>query len=284
MKKRILEESFANIDDKYIVEALDYKKEKGRVISFPHSRGTLSKAAAIFLIVLCVGTVSTVVAASVKKLFFTEHTAYVGELDFDPEEASKGLYDEDIEENDSFYMDVDEVVYGDATVQWSIKWKLSHEDLVEYEYDYDTYEAAVTDGEFHKWFDTLPGEQRRVYIGTQNFEIEEAKKKFIRLNAGYCYKGKMYYIEQQKWLGDDDFFISFYDNKQNEREYINKAGIKFMLVDDVREGFAPGEKYIYTDTIILDGNIKGRVLFENMSEEDIHEVLEHFTANNEAVE
>ena len=81
MKKELVEEALTNIDDRYIEEALTYKKSK--IINFPRTTSKLVKAATVTLAVLAVGSATVYAGAEVlKKIFYTEHTMSTGNPDY----------------------------------------------------------------------------------------------------------------------------------------------------------------------------------------------------------
>ncbi len=61
----MVEEALTNIDDRYIEEALTYKKSK--IINFPRTTSKLVKAATVTLAVLAVGSATVYAGGSVKE-------------------------------------------------------------------------------------------------------------------------------------------------------------------------------------------------------------------------
>ena len=96
MKKELVEEALTNIDDRYIEEALTYKKSK--IINFPRTTSKLVKAATVTLAVLAVGSATVYAGAKVfKKVTFTDNSMIMGNPDLVDEEELE-YEDVDIDE------------------------------------------------------------------------------------------------------------------------------------------------------------------------------------------
>ncbi len=272
MKKELVEEALTNIDDRYIEEALTYKKSK--IINFPRTTSKLVKAATVTLAVLAVGSATVYAGAEVlKKIFYTEHTLSTGNPDYVRDEWF---------ETETPEPEVEQIggEISDGTEKWITK---STEILGSYTNDiyiYSTYEDAVADTGMKLWFDTLPGEVTDVTYTYAYCDNDYAK--FIDVVAEY--NGSEYYLTEEIWGGnvaDDVGYSLQFENKQNERVYTNANGIVFNIADDVvqDEQFDENGESVYvtrvrSTTMILDGDYYGNMVFDDMSEDDIHYILD----------
>lgn len=122
MKKELVEEALTNIDDKYIEEALNYKKKK--VVKFPDHSSRFIKAATVTLAVLVAGSASVYAGATVaRKVFITDHSMEMGTLDDSEEEELRedDTSEENLESDDSYWDEVEDLgtVAGDDSVKWT---------------------------------------------------------------------------------------------------------------------------------------------------------------------
>jgi hypothetical protein len=61
----------------------------------------------------------------------------------------------------------------------------------------------------------------------------------------------------------------------NERNYTSKSGIEFTLVDDIEAKVNGGtEDGISTYVMISYGDVSGFMIFEEMTDDEIHEILD----------
>ena len=98
------------------------------------------------------------------------------------------------------------------------------------------------------------------------------------------YNGSEYFLNEEIWGGnvaDDVGYSLQFENKQTERVYTNANGIVFNIADDVvqDEQFDENGESVYvtrvrSTTMILDGDYYGSMVFDDMSEDDIHYILD----------
>ena len=234
MKKELVEEALTNIDDRYIEEALTYKKSK--IINFPRTTSKLVKAATVTLAVLAVGSATVYAGAEVlKKIFYTEHTMSTGNPDYVRDEWF---------ETETPEPEVEQIggEISDGTEKWITK---STEILGSYTNDiyiYSTYEDAVADKGMKLWFDTLPGEVTDVTYTYAYCDNDYAK--FIDVVAEY--NGSDFNIADDV-VQDEQF------DENGESVYVTR---------------------VRSTTMILDGDYYGNMVFDDMSEDDIHYILD----------
>ena len=279
MKKELVEEALTNIDDRYIEEALTYKKSK--IINFPRTTSKLVKAATVTLAVLAVGSATVYAGAKVyKKVTFTDNSMIMGNPDLVDEEDLE-YEDADIDDvaTDQSYWDGVESL-GTVRGDDSVKWALKHDELVQGDhytrYTYYNYKDAAEDAGMSVWFDPFPGELTSAeysYCLYDDGENNEYKSIFV--NA--TYNGHGFSIMQDKraaFVKDEDiYFRVVMENVQNERTYTNKNGDVFTLADEVREDNSD-RKIVMTHTIVTDSGNLGDFSFDDMTEEDIHYILD----------
>lgn len=279
MKKELVEEALTNIDDRYIEEALTYKKSK--IINFPRTTSKLVKAATVTLAVLAVGSATVYAGAKVfKKVTFTDNSMIMGNPDLvDEEELEYEDVDIDDLATDQSYWDGVESL-GTVRGDDSVKWALKHDELVQGDhytrYTYYNYKDAAEDAGMDVWFDPFPGELTSVeYSYCLYDDVESGEYKNIFVNA--TYNGHDFSLMQDKRkasVKDDDlYFRIVMKNVQNERTYTNKNGDVFTLADEVREYYGDRE-IVMTHTIVIDSGNLGDLSFDDMPEEDIHYILD----------
>ena len=148
------------------------------------------------------------------------------------------------------------------TVQLSNNVKNTH-------YYYDSLDKATEDAKFDKIFSK---EYQLAYnVVSTVVEMGEDYEPMYSLDAGFDYKSCRFTISIEKRSADtagDTAFTVPMQNTGNQRVYTNSAGLSFDLVDETKEDGT------YTHLIIYNEKYMGHICFENMSEEDIHEVLE----------
>lgn len=272
MTRELVETAITDIDDRYIMEALTYRRNKVR--KFPGATSKLIKAATVTLAVLAVGTATIYAGASViKKVFFTEHSMSTGNPDYVVDE-------EVVRDAEPAQVEDKGTVQGDSSVKWISK----HEETVNGNnntyYTYRGYEDAATDAGLDMWFNTVPGKVENVdYIYSDD---GGTTVKNIQLTS--VYNGHAFFINEEVWAGNfaDDMAYSIpFANKQNEREYTNVNGKLFVLADEVseREEYNDANeletvKVVDTYAMIRYEGYYGYIMFENMPDEDIHDILD----------
>lgn len=243
MKKELVEETLTNIDDRYIEEALTYKKSK--IINFPRTTSKLVKAATVTLAVLVVGSATVYAGAEVlKKVFYTEHTMSTGNPDYVRDEWF---------ETETPEPEVEQIggEISDGTEKWITK---STEILGSYTndiYTYSTYEDAVADTGMKLWFDTLPGEVTDVTYTYAYCDNDYTKL----IDVVTEYNGSEYYLDEEIWGGNvaNDVVQDEQFDENGESVYVTR---------------------VRSTTMILDGDYYGSMVFDDMSEDDIHYILD----------
>lgn len=285
MKKELVEEALTNIDDKYIEEALNYKKKK--VVKFPDHSSRLIKAATVTLAVLVVGSASVYAGSSVfRKVVFTDHSMSMAVSNNVTEDSE--LDDEYVDDADISWDDIQDMepVQGDDSVKWVSKYDQLYGDCVTTFYQYESYEDAAADAGMDLWFDPLPGEVTNVeYVYSLDSGYAD---RFITIDGEY--KGYDYFIEENRASGElnDDFVHKVtLENVQNERTYTNVKGQTFTLADEIADNDGYDEngnlgkvQRVKTTTLILYGNHWGDITFWDMPDKYIHRILDQITLEN----
>ncbi len=285
MKKKLVEEALTHIDDKYIEEALKYKKKK--VVKFPGQSSSLIKAATVTLAVLVVGSATVYAGSTVfRKVVFTDHSMSMAVSNNVTEDSE--LDDEYVDDADISWDDIEDLepVQGDDSVKWVSKYDQIYGDHVTTFYQYESYEDAAADAGMDLWFDTLPGEVTNVeYVYSLDSGHAE---RFITIDGEY--KGYDYFIMENRASGElnEDFVHKVtLENVQNERTYTNVKGQTFTLADEVadydgydEDGNLGKVQSVKTTTLILYGNHWGDITFWDMPDKYIHRILDQITLEN----
>ncbi len=155
-------------------------------------------------------------------------------------------------------------------------------------YYYDDYQAAIEDSELDKWFNTdyevcyegyFGGDARYCIVDWDDYHSYEVQ-------ATLKYKEGYFHVNESRAEGnvaEDYAFTVPISNRDNVREYVNKVGIGFVLVDSTRT-MGDGEELKSTVVIIRYGLYSGSIQFYNLSEEEIHEILDTVIVSNDSYE
>lgn len=259
MKQELVEQAITNIRDEYVLEAVEYKRSK--IISFPKTPQGFVKAAAITLAIVMVGTTTAYAAATViRKVFFTDHTVSVG--------------------NEAYVDDAGAI--ADAGPVEDVTNGIAQNTT----YTYDSYEKACEDAKLDMWLETLPGN-----VDTISYSVCDDGNVVTHSIDVFCYvNGNAFSITETRFEGNyaEDMAYSIpLEHKQNVREYTNKAGIEFSLVDDCFEREEYGEQDVLmnvsvtrTYVLIQYRDRYGYLSFENMQEEEIYQILDQIIISN----
>lgn len=282
MTRELVENALTNIDDQYIDEAINYKKENN-VISFPRVPKKMVKAATITFAILVVGSATAYATTSfLRKVLSTNHSVYVG--------SSEDMEDESfLDADDTVNVEDKGTITGDDSVNWITK----HEENVNGEsdntyYTYDSYEKAVNDAGLDNWFPEIKGEMKSVQYIFQDMQASTTKS----INAEYAYGNGTYFIVQEMMEGnvaEDMTYILPVLEKSNEREYTNAAGQTFTLVDNKEDvskfneekGKMENVQATITYAMISYNRYYGYIEFEGLTEDEIHEILENIVIKGE---
>lgn len=181
-------------------------------------------------------------------------------------------------------------VEGTANDKWLYKEEIQlSNSLKNTLYGYVDYKTALEDTKMDNWLSQ---------------EYEKAVETGFDENVLYCISGdddcSFYSIEATFKSGEGYFhmyqeraegkieenatFTLQLTKTENEREYVNKAGAGFVLVDD-RRSYDDGEggtiEELATMVIIKSGDYTGYFAFYNLSDEEIHQILDTVTVKND---
>ncbi len=177
-------------------------------------------------------------------------------------------------------------VWDDTYAVWdsddAVNWTKGYRTTRVTEYKYADYFAAADDAGFNRLFKTnYTGDV--FYYENEHLPDESDKAAGIGSATDYNISGEFSYgngsfsVNQSKnRVGEAGeiskaatMVITTTDETDNEREYLNAAGISFKLSDDTTSGDAR------TTTMFTDGQYETILQFTGMSEEEIREVLDN---------
>ena len=233
---------------------------------------TLARIAAAFVIVAMVGTVGVVAANHfLKKPTVTDHRISVGNEDYiDEEEIAKPA--EEVPEESISSQE------GGPDDRWLKKEvTLTNGAYRHTDYTYPDYESAVADTEMPNLFSTQIGEAESVVYS----ETEEVKDgtpveggyRSYELNSSFrVNEGSVFVLQSYAdGIADDSAYVIPISNRNNERDYTSKNGLDFTLVD---EEPAETDGVVRTVVMIAYDKYTGYIMFEGLSEDEIHTVLD----------
>ncbi|MBE5933443.1 MAG: hypothetical protein E7263_08505 [Lachnospiraceae bacterium] len=157
-------------------------------------------------------------------------------------------------------------------------------------YGYKDYKTALEDTKLDDWFD------KEYELSTDSGFNEEVIYTVVDLDdyhsysisAAFKYNDGYFQVEQEKAEGniaDNATYTIQLSKAENSREYVNKAGIGYVMVDDIRTcELENGEtlEEVVTIVIIKYDNYTGFIQFFNLSDDEIHEILDTVTVKNES--
>lgn len=146
-------------------------------------------------------------------------------------------------------------------------------------YYYYYYEKAAEDAGFDMWFENLPGEVETISYCVSSSENTTTKSINITSDIN---SNSYFFISQNRFYGaiaDDMAYSVLIYNSRNTREYINKKGAKFKLVDGDtnKNDDISTENKTRTYTMVRYDDYYGYIFFSNMLDEDIFEILDQVT-------
>lgn len=226
----------------------------------------LARVAAIFLIVICVGSVSVYAAGKlIKKVFVTDHTISVGNPDY-VDDAVVAMDEEMVDVKDKSHED------GDGSVRWLTKdVQVVGGYTTNTYYTYKDYATAILDTGLHNWFHEVVGDVESItYVLSENEDFTEKS-----INASYYYHDGSFQVSENVVTGNiaSDVANSItLKNTDNVREYTSVSGYEFTLVDQIMES----EDGVITTTFVMIAydDYYGYISFDNLSDEEIKSILD----------
>ncbi len=271
-------EPSAELNNKILNAKVTNKKKK--------TYSTITKVAAI---VLGVALATPVVAFATEKVieYVKFKDAYVAE-----DSVAMGNPDYMVPEDTSTTEEpvtstVVEEIEGTANDKWLRKVeKVLNSGVKNTFYYYADYKTAIEDSVLDNWFSVEYETSYGGYFGGDiSYCIIDAGDHFTyTLNGTLKYNDGYFYVSEGKMEGnvaEDYAHIVPIHNATNTREYINKSGATFVLVDSSRT-MNDGEVLNSTVVIIRYGMYSGDIEFYDLSEEEIYEILDTVTVSNDS--
>lgn len=255
MNKKKLEIALNDMDDRYIEEAMTFKRAS--VISFRKAVSIAAVAAAV-LIIGSVGVAAVVRAKQLRKVTVETQSMSVG---VKPSER--------IDQTDSteYVIDQrypDETYLGDENTEWVEKRVITNDGMREEIYVYDDLSKALKGYKSSFYMDEFKGELVTAEV-TKVYDDEWIfldKSLFIQFRYG----GGDVVINDSH--GEVNYFeLGLVGETENPREYVNSNGISFTIVDD---SGIEGTSYV----LISYDNHTGFIWFLDMDDDQIHDVLD----------
>ena len=182
-------------------------------------------------------------------------------------------------------------VMGTAEDKWISKEETRIGSVKGVTYEYADFKTALEESGLDNWFTT---EYETYYEETYggNAVYKEASDYYFKLyeiTAALKYKDGYFKVTEMKFEGSvaEDYYYSIpIEEMENPREYVNKAGAGFALVDNRKtvEGEKGTVEEESTIVIIRYGMYCGELEFYDLSEKEIHQVLDTLTICNESFE
>ena len=182
-------------------------------------------------------------------------------------------------------------VMGTAEDKWISKEETRVGSIKGVTYEYADYKTALEESGLENWFTTeYEAYYEEDYGG--NVVYKEAKASFFKvhnISVALKYKDGYFKVTEMKFEGSvaEDYLFSVpIDEMENPREYVNKAGAGFALVDNRKtveseKGTIEEESTI---VIIRYGMYCGSLEFYDLSEKEIHQILDTLTICNDSFE
>jgi len=271
-------EPSAELNNKILNAKVTNKKKK--------TYSTITKVAAI---VLGVALATPVVAFATEKVieYVKFKDAYVAE-----DSVAMGNSDYMVPEDTStteapVTSTVTEEVEGTVDDKWLRKVeKVLNNGVKNTFYYYADYKTAIEDSGLDNWFSVEYETSYGGYFGGDiSYCIVDAGDHFsYSINGTLKYNDGYFYVSEGKMEGnvaEDYAHIVPTHGSKNAREYVNKSGASFVLVDSSRT-MNDGEVLNSTVVIIRYGMYSGDIEFYDLSEEEIYEILDTVTVSNDS--
>ncbi|MBP3237875.1 MAG: hypothetical protein J6M24_02135 [Lachnospiraceae bacterium] len=225
-------------------------------------------AAAIVLLILCpIGVYAA--NRAFHKTNVKEKSISRGNPDYVPDEIA--TYDDAVKEESIIREE------GNADTKWTRKEtvKLSNS-VTNIRYYYDSYKAGIEDTGFDNWFT----EDYPLAYDAAHIVVDMGPGYVLEhdLQAGFVVNGKNFSVYQEKKTEnsiDDVSFIIPMKNTGNVRTYVNPDGYEYELVDEKTD-----EGQIRTYVMIYNDEYMGYIIFTDMSDEEIHGILNNTKVNS----
>ncbi len=227
----------------------------------------LAGAAAIILAVLCVTPVGVYATnLIIEKVFVTEHTISVGNPEY--------VVDEDIY-NHSEEVEVSDLGYeeGDESVNWLTKRvNVVNGYATNTYYTYADYATALLDAKLDNWFNkTYENAESVTYVITETSDTVT-----YDVTVWYPYGDGTFHFSESIMTGnvaEDMAYSLSLRNTGNKRDYISPiSDIEFTLVDEITED--EDSERVRTYVVIAYDEYHGYICFEDLTEDEIHEILD----------
>ncbi len=228
----------------------------------------LARVVAIFIAVICVGSMGVYAASRlIKKAFVSEHAISTGPLD-DDDDAAIAADEEAVQIKEVSHED------GDETVKWITKdVQILNGNITNTYYTYEEYATAVSDAGLDNWFSkTYENTASATYVVT---EAEDFKEYCV--DSCILYHDGSFFVSESvirgNVSGDERHSIKI-ENKNNERKYTAASGYEFTLVDEITEDEAG--RLVTTVVMVAYDDYFGYISFNNLTEKEIHSILDTF--------
>lgn len=231
------------------------KKKPVKTVGF-----RIATAAAAVLAVICITPLGVYATNQIiNKVFIAENSISVGNPEFVDDEA----INEDIGDVEVEYVSSEE---GDDSVNWNSKEvQIVNGYATNTYYRYDDYATAILDSKLDNWFSV--NYEKYQFVTYCITETDSYKDESI--DAQFLYNEGTVTLYQSKMSGnvaEDMTFSVPVEQTTNVRTYTSTVtGSVFTLVDDVN-----GDTYV----MINYDNYYGFLQFSNLSDEEIHKILD----------
>lgn len=260
------------------------------IVKMPkRKKRNLMKVAVAFL-AITIAMPAAVYAAEqfieIRNAYISKDSVSMGNIEYIPEETQEPE-NEPVEKSKG----KSKKVMGTAEDKWISKEETRVGSIKGVTYEYADYKTALEESGLENWFTTeYEAYYEEDYGG--NVVYKEAKASFFKahnISVALKYKDGYFKVTEMKFEGSvaEDYLFSVpIDEMENPREYVNKAGAGFALVDNRKtveseKGTIEEESTI---VIIRYGMYCGSLEFYDLSEKEIHQILDTLTICNDSFE
>lgn len=227
---------------------------------------SLSRVAVVVIAVICMGSAGVYASNNIiKKVFVTEHAVSVGNTEY--------IDDKEIVSQDG---DVTTENIGHEEGNGKVKWISKDVQVVNglatnTYYQYKDYETALLDAGLDNWFQiSYKNAENVIYVVTQTEDTLEQC-----IEADFLYGEGSFHVCEERMTGNiagDAAHSVQLKNTNNKRDYTSASGQVFTLVDEITD--KGEEKKTITFVMVAYGDHFGYISFENLKDEEIHEILD----------